>query len=611
MARRYFNWTLAIVLVVAITVFAGAVFSLHRWQKSTRAERALPRGEQAYAQENWDEAAEQLGRYVEVRNDDLPAMLKYADAQRKRRPRTQGHVERAVATYQSILRVDVGNVEAAKCLVELLLERPYSRPDEAAAVASKYLQSRDDPELRRMLARALYGQRKYAETAKVLIDLIKDHPDAVPAYEMLGLLALEERPTDVNTPAADWFDKAVAANPQSAMAYIARGAFHSRLRHRDQAIADFEQAAKCSLDDVDVHLRLVQELLRIQASERAKEHLTVLQAKMPGRVSLWQSWAAAVMSGGSAQEKATVAENGLKELAAYPWDFLPTATELFAAANQPEKAQECVSRMRQKGLQPELLTFLDGLVAASRGDLWEAVARWRDVVGQGLKEYWYAGGLGAKVPVRIMLASTYAQLGDLQSANVQLQTLVTEDRTSVEGRLTLARLMIRARNWAGALEQAREVQRLIPGHAEAILLELQSRIFLLAEADGSTPNREQAWQEIEKQLAQVDQAMGGSVQVKFLLAQAMTRQGKAAEAVKLLEEMRSKNPSDLRATLMEVEVLAGQDKVAEATALARGHGAVPSSDRARADSCPAAQPAERSAAMRVRDQAGDRTDAVA
>ena len=64
--------------------------------------------------------------------------------------------------------------------------------------------------------------------------------------------------------------------------------------------------------------------------------------------------------------------------------------------------------------------------------------------------------------------------------------------------------------------------------------------------------------------------MGGSVQVKFLLAQAMTRQGKAAEAVKLLEEIRSKNPSDLRATLMEAEVLAGQDKVAEATALLRG-----------------------------------------
>ncbi len=578
MARRQFNWTLAIVLVVAVAVFAGAVAALHHWQKGSRAERSRPLGERAYDQENWDEAAEQLSPYVEFRPDDIPVLLKYADAQLRRRPRTQGHVGRAVSTYQSILRMDAGNVEAAKRLIELYLAGRQPQWQEAEKTARKYLQSRDDPEVRQMLARALYAGRKYAEAVKVLVDLTKDRPDVVQAYEMLGLLALE-RPTDVNTPAAEWLDNAVAANPQSAMAYIARGAFRSRPRRRDektsdvlqrlgQAMPDFEQAAKCDLSDADTHLRLVQELNRIQAFDKAKEQLAILQTKMPKKVSLWQSWAAAVLPGGSPQEKTTVAENGLKELAAYPWDFLPTATELFAAANQPEKAQECVSRMRERGMQPELLTFLDGLVAASRSDLWTAATCWRNVVGQGLKEYQYAGGLGAKVAVRAMLAATYSQLGDLQSANVQLRTLLTEDPTSIEGRLALARLMVRMGNWAGVQEQAAEVQRLVPDHAEAMLLRLQSRIFLLA-ADTSTPNIEQAWQELEKQLAQLDQTMGGSVQVKYLLAQVMTRQKKAAEAIKLLQDVRSKNPSDFRATLMEVEVLAAQDKIPEATALAR------------------------------------------
>ena len=32
MAMRYFNWKLAIVLVVAAAVFAVAAISLHRWQ---------------------------------------------------------------------------------------------------------------------------------------------------------------------------------------------------------------------------------------------------------------------------------------------------------------------------------------------------------------------------------------------------------------------------------------------------------------------------------------------------------------------------------------------------------------------------------------------------
>jgi len=566
MARRYFNWTLAIVLVVAVTVFGGAVFALHHWQKGTRAERALPQGEQAYAQENWDEAAEQFGRYLTVRNNDIPVLQKYADAQVKRRPLAGGHIGQAIAAYRSILRLDAGNAEAAKRLVELHIAR--SSPGEAEQIASEYLQTRDDPELRRMLAHALSEQRKYPQAAKMLMDLIRDHPGDVLAYERLGWLAWEH-PADVNAPPADWFDRAVAANPQAAMAYIVRGAFHRAQRRRDQALADFEQAAKYDLSDVDTHLRLAQELIGIRAFDRAKEHLTVVQAKAPRKVWLWQSWAAAVLTSGSAEEKAAIAENGLRELAAYPWDFLPTAGELFAAANQPEKAQECVSRMRQRGLQPGLLTFLDGLVAAGKGNLWEAVTRWRDAVGQGLKVHRYAGGLGARVPVRMMLASVYTQLGDIQSASVQLQTLVAEEPTSIEGRLALARLMIRMRNWAGASEQAREVQRLVPGYADAILLETQTRILLLGEADESTPNREQAWQEIEKRLAQLDQAMGGAVQVKFLLAQALTRQGKSAEAVKLLEDIRSKDPADLRATLMEIEVLAGQDKVAEATALAR------------------------------------------
>jgi tetratricopeptide (TPR) repeat protein len=568
MARRYFNWTLAIVLVVAIAVFAGAVLALHHWQKSTRAERALPRGEQAYAQENWDDAAEAFGRYLAGRKDDVPVLQKYADAQLKRRPLTGGHIDQAIGAYRSILRLNAGDTEAAKRLVELYIAR--SSPRDANQVASDYLQKiGDDSELRRMLAYALSEQRKYPEAAKTLMDLIRDHPDAVPAYEMLGRLALGH-PNDVNTPAEEWFDKAVAANPQSAMAYIIRGEFHRASGRREKALDDFERAAKCNLSDVDVHLRLAQEMIRMQEFDKAKEHLTVLQAKASKKVSLWQSWAAVVLATGSAEERATIAESGLRELAAYPWDFMPTATELFATANQPEKAQECISRMRQKGLQPEMLTFLDGLVAVSRGNLWDAVARWRDAVAQGPKVHWYAGGLGPRVSVRMMLASTYTQLGDLQSAIAQLQTLIMEEPSNFEGRLTLARLMIRTRNLTGALEQAREVLKLIPGYADAVLLEMQARILLLSGADASTPNREQAWQQIEKQLAQLDQAMGGSVQVKLLMAQALDKQGKSAEAIKLLEDVRTKNPSDLRATLLEVQVLAGQDKLAEATALLRG-----------------------------------------
>jgi tetratricopeptide (TPR) repeat protein len=573
MARRYFNWTLAIVLVVALTVFSGAVFALHRWQRSTRAERALPQGEQAYAQEQWDVAAEQLGSYLSVRNDDMAALQKYADAQLKRRPLTGGHVQHAIAAYQSILRLDGSNAEAAKRLTELYLTT--ASPNEAEQIATAYLdKKKDDPEVRRMLALALAQQRKYSDAEKTLQDLVNSHPDDVLAYEMLGRLA-DERSTDVNAPAG-WYDQAIKANPQSAMAYIIRGVFHRQPRHWDPALAmaDFDQASKCDLSDEDTHLRLAQELIRAHAYDKAKEHLTALQAQAPKKAMLWQSWAAVVLATGSPEEKLTVAETGLKELAAYPWDFMATAVELFTAANQPEKALDCVLQMRQRGLQPATLAFLDGLVAGSKGNVWEAAARWQDALTQGHKVHAYAGGLGAVVPVRMMLANSYMQLGDLQSANIQLRALVTENPTYAEGRLALARLMTRMKDWAGVLEQVREAQRSAPGHPEAVLLETQARIFMLSDAGESAPNREQAWQEIEKQLAVLDKATQGAVQVngqvKLLQAQAMARQGKSAEAVKLLEGIRAKNPSDIRATLLQVELLAAQNKSQEAVSLLKG-----------------------------------------
>lgn len=583
MARRHFNWTLAIVLVVAVVVFTGAILALHRWRKNAHAERARPLGEKAYAQENWDEAADQFGLYLEVRSVDIPVLQKYADAQMKRRPRTMGHVERAITAYRSIRRLDAGNAEATKHLVGLLIAK--SSPGEAEQIASEYLKTRDDPGLRRMLADALREQRKYPQAAQTLMDLIKAHPDDVAAYEKLGWLALEH-PADVNTPVAArreyWFDKAVTANPQAAMAYIIRGAFYSALRRQADALDDLDRAAKCNLSNADTRLRLSQELIRIPAFDKAKEHLTALrdsEPNAPKNIWLWQTWAAAVLidRSASAPERAAVAEAGLKALAAYPWDFMPTAAELFCAANQPEKAQQCVSQMRQRGWQPDLLTFLDGLVAASKGDLWTAVRCWRDSVGQGAKIHWYAGGLGARVPVRLMLANTYTQLGDTPSAGVQLQALINEEPTSIDGRLALARLMIRTRNWAGALEQAREVQRLAPSYPDAKLLAMQVQILQLGEAEATTANPQQAWRELETQLAQLDKAMldkatpsAVQVQVKVFLAQILSRQGKYDEAVKLLEDIRSKAPSDLRATVLEAEVLAGQGKFAEGTALLQG-----------------------------------------
>ena len=82
MARRYFNWKLAIVLVIGFVVLAATAFGLRQWRRSGRAGRGLEVGIKAYNERRWEDAAKNLGLYLAIERDDVPVLLKYADAGR-------------------------------------------------------------------------------------------------------------------------------------------------------------------------------------------------------------------------------------------------------------------------------------------------------------------------------------------------------------------------------------------------------------------------------------------------------------------------------------------------------------------------------------------------
>ncbi|MGD2095519.1 MAG: hypothetical protein PVH77_10980, partial [Phycisphaerales bacterium] len=104
MPRRYFNWKLAIVLIIGIVVLGATAFVLRKWQRANRAERGLTLGNKAYDEQKWEEAALNLGRYISVEQNDVPALIKYADAQLKRRPSKRGNIQQAIAAYRAVLR---------------------------------------------------------------------------------------------------------------------------------------------------------------------------------------------------------------------------------------------------------------------------------------------------------------------------------------------------------------------------------------------------------------------------------------------------------------------------------------------------------------------------
>ena len=553
MATRYFNRKLATVLTVALAIFIVAAYVLHRWQRTIRAVQALPEGETAYAGQDWDEAAERLGSYLAVNRDNVEILVKYADAQLKRRPRTSNNVEQAVAAYRDVLRLDGRHREATQRLVEVYLWPSWSAPGEAELIARRYLEAKDDVPLRRMLADALALQRKPREAAAELMTILEKHPEDVLAYERLGMLA-EQNPDTTGRPAVAWYDDAVSKNPQSALAYLARAGFYLRQKERDRALADLEQAQKCDLSDTETRLRLVAGLKGANALDKAREHLRALQAKDPTEVSLWVHWADLAVRTKSTEEMYTVAQTALKALAAQPWDFMPFAAELLIRSGHVEEANECISRMREKDVDPPAAAFLEGLLADKQGRLRDAITSWRTAITLGYR----------RSMVRGLLADALTRLGDIQSAIGQLRILVADAPGYVEGHVALARLLTHMGNWPEVQDQAVRIQQLVPGHPDAILLELQARAQILAADTAPTAEREKAWQQIETRLTELDKRSAGNAAVKLLQTRVAVTRGRFPEAAVLLKDLEAKNPTDVRVVLLWAELYATQGRKEEA-----------------------------------------------
>ena len=302
--------------------------------------------------------------------------------------------------------------------------------------------------------------------------------------------------------------------------------------------------------------------------DQAREQLKAWQAKDPTEPVLWQCWMVlASRANGlalrakdpallarSVEEMYTVAEAGLKAMAAQPWDFMPGATELLILSDHIEEAKNCIAQMQQKDIAPQVTPYLEGLVADREGRLRDAIADWRK-----------ASALGYRHPaVRRMLASALVRLGDTQSAIGELRILLTDVPGYFDGHLILAQLLVQTAEWQDALDQARIAHQLSPDYAEAILLELQARLHLPPVNGGPDAEREKAWQEIETQLAQLDKTEKGSPAIKLLQAQVALMRGKFPEATSMLTDLESKCPSEVRVMLLQAESYVAQDKKEEA-----------------------------------------------
>ncbi|MHC4361105.1 MAG: hypothetical protein ACYSYU_08835, partial [Planctomycetota bacterium] len=81
MARIRLNWFVAIIILIALCVLTASAFALRKWQRNRLAYAARENGLKAYENNNWLEAAKNLGRYISIDQANPDILFKYADAQ--------------------------------------------------------------------------------------------------------------------------------------------------------------------------------------------------------------------------------------------------------------------------------------------------------------------------------------------------------------------------------------------------------------------------------------------------------------------------------------------------------------------------------------------------
>jgi tetratricopeptide (TPR) repeat protein len=549
MPRRYFNWKLASVCVIALVVLGITAFGLRKWQRGRMAYGALDKGNKAYEKCLWEEAAVNLGRYLAVARDDVPVLIKYADAQLNIRPLKRGNVQQTIAAYRTILRIDKNNTEAALKLVEIYLQ--MGMPGEAELIASRAIETSQSQELRRMLAVALINQRKFKEAAKELESAIKEHPEQILAYDILGQM-IEQRPEDFSQPSQFWFNEAVKNNPSSALAYIIRAGFYIRSNDKAKALTDLEQAENQDLSDASTRLRLAKEFINANVLEKAEEHIAAAKMIEPANQILWQMWAQLALMQDSKTKMLTIAETGLKELSAQPWDFMPVAAELYIQCDELDRASDYISKLREKDIAPATSIFLEGLIANKKGRSNEAVKCWYQAIQLG----------GNPGRIRLALAAALSRLGDNQSATKQLRTLVSEQPNLFSARVNLARILSETGNWAEAAEQANSARQISPNSFDASLLYVQAQLQLLIE---NQPAKDSPiWQDIKGYLDTLESSANGALEVKLLQFRLAIQQGNFAGAEALITELKKAHPSQINVAIAEVELLAATEKEDEA-----------------------------------------------
>jgi tetratricopeptide (TPR) repeat protein len=550
MARLRINWKFLIVILLSLAVMGLTVVGLRGWNRTYRAKMGLTQGNAAFEQKKWNEAAQYFGQYLSIHTGDTAVLLKYAQSQLNIIPTKQDNLNQAVNAYRSILRQE-DNAEAAKNLIGVYL-LAAGLPGEGQLVAERFLEKKDDPEIRQLLAACLIQQKEYDKAAGQLQTLLQQNPTMVSAYNLLAQIA--EQKSNDKSQSEQYLNSAIEKNPASAIAYIQRADFWLRDGKQERAVEDLLKASKCEFKNADQRVLLAETWLRAGQFEPCRQALDEAQGKEPKNLSMWMVRGRLAMVEAKPEQMISIAEEGIKVMDDRAIDFMPIAIELFLGGRKIDRAKDCLAKLRQAQANEGALAYLEGVIAENEKNWPLAAQSFRKTMELGRKDE----------DTVLRAAEAINRSGDTVAAVQILGVFLNDQTESFRGHLLAGELMSQRRLWTFAMDHLKKALQLNPTSAEAAIQLLQTRIQRLSSVQVS----DDSWDAVMRDISALLELQNTSTMHAMRFYAAM-QSGKTEIARQQVEILKKNFPAESRTQLIETQLLVSENKNPQAIELLR------------------------------------------
>lgn len=577
---RQINVKFVVILLVVAVLGGGGIFALNRWQVSRNAGSLFTRAEAALETGDRGEALQLLSRYTGMRPDDARAYGLYAEllleaAEAPGAGRAQ--FSRAYSALETAVRKDPDNLYLRQRLAQfqifinrpgdarehliVLRDRAGSAAGDRSSQANESGESKgEDDSTKRLLspgeidvllARALMGTGRFDEAADVLAERLGYDRTArtfsVPVEEAtkgdtdayIFLAAILDDELRATSEAEAVLDRLVQVNANDARAWLAMRGWHAQRGDAAAALEDVRKAIEVAPDDLEALLAEFETKLDQRALADAEAAVTKAAELYPNEERVVRAEAMLALRQGDREKAIAVLESGLERMPGQ-------VALLLMLADTQLQVGDVDSTEKSVALLTDLTGGANPAVGLLRARVDMARQRWLEA--QQLLEEVRPQANPTSDTIRqidLYLGQCYERLGQFDRQLEANQRVLSDDPNSVAARIGAASALAASGRKEQALAEYEVIfNAMAPDDVSAFPQLWNPLLQLRIDRQLARPSAEREWTDVD---ALVD-LLGSSprindAQIAILRADVMVRKDQSNEAIALLREALSKDPS--------------------------------------------------------------------